>query len=79
MITLEALARPHALSDEKQKRAYQTLVEEYASQLVSCIWMQDGSPVWDQRFDEERKERERTAYNRFRPLSTLRRRNCDDL
>lgn len=76
---LEALSRPHALSDEKQKRAYQTLVEEYASQLVSCIWMQDGSPVWDQRFDEERKERERTAYNRFRPLSTLRRRNCDDL
>ncbi len=78
-MVLEALIRPHSLSDENQKRAYQTLVNEYAEKLVSCIWMQKGNPVWDERFDDERKDRTRSDYNRFRPFSTLRRRNCDDL
>ena len=78
-MVLEALTRSHSLADENQKRAYQMLVNEHAEKLVSCIWMQEGNPVWDQRFDGERKDRTRSEFNRLRPLSTLRRRNCDDL
>lgn len=73
-VVIEALMRPHALSDAEQKRAYQTLVTEYEAQLVSCIWMRKGDPVWDQQNENEGKVRqERAAYNRFRPLSTQRR------
>ncbi|MBR6787838.1 MAG: hypothetical protein IKM26_07935 [Clostridia bacterium] len=77
-MVMEALMRPHALSEPEQKRAYQTLVTEYEAQLVSCIWMRKDDPVWDRQDINECKKRQgKTVYNRFRPLSTQRRQTHD--
>lgn len=74
----EVMLRPHALADKQQQKAYQAIVTDFEQQLVSCMWVYSEQPVWDQRFEGERKDRERRAYNRFYPLSLQRRRNYED-
>lgn len=76
----DVLLRPHALADRTQRRAYQTLVEDFSQRLVYCMWCQNFDPVWDRYINENRNSRAMcAAYDRFHPLSTQRRRNRDNL
>lgn len=77
-IIFEVMLRPHALADKTQQKAYQAIVTEFEKQLISCMWVYHEPPVWDQRFEGERKDRGRQTYDRFHPLSSQRRRNCED-
>jgi len=78
MTICEMLVRPHALSDRAHPRAYQIMVTTMQDRLVSSLWMDQETPVWDQKFGDERRGRKlRCAYNRFRPLHTQRRRSDD--
>lgn len=74
----EVMLRPHALADKQQQKAYQAIVTEFDKQLVSCMWVYTQQPIWDQRFEGERKDRERRVYDRFHSLSSQRRQNRED-
>jgi len=70
------LMQSHSLSEKNEAAAYQSIVTEYADQLISCMWLCAPEPVWDAATDKAKSPRaEIRPYDRFHPLSTQKRKS----